>query len=180
MTEATQGALPGDDIQNQDTLQSLHFGTLEVLAEAEAWVESQGELWQEGYHFLRARGLRWRDALIATWYSLRRDDRGELPTVQALADFLGISRQRLHEIRVRKNLDEWTGLLTFIRMGGHRLAEVDERTFDAAISAEGSASDRRLYYERARVLRQEIGVGLAADDPLAALLKDLRKEDEDE
>lgn len=180
MARARQAALPGDDIQKEETLQSLHFDTLNRVAEAEQWIDTRGELWSEGYHFLRARGLRWRDALVATWYSLRKDDRGDIPTVQALADFLGISRQRVHEIRVKGQLDEWTGLLCFIRLGGHKLAEVDEQVYQAAADPDGSATDRRLFYERARVLKQEFGIS-AGDDPLAALIKDLRKEEgEDE
>ena len=171
-TQLVQPALPGEDIHKGEILHTLQ---LERVAEAEGWIGKQGELWQDSYHFLRARGLNWRSALIATWYSLKRDDRGELASVQALAEFLGITRQRVHQLIAQHNLGDWVGLLQFIRLGGYRLAEVDERSYQAASGAESSASDRRLYYERAGVLKQQINVGLG-DDPLTALLRDLRKE----
>lgn len=153
---------------------------LSRLGDADRWATIQGGFWQEGYFLLRELGLSWRSAIIATWYSLRKDDRGSLPTVASLAEFLGITDRRVRQVVVKDKLQEWTAWLIFSRLGGERLAEVDRVTFDKAAATDGTAADRRLFYERARVLQQDINLAVSKRTPVMELLAELRRaEDED-
>jgi hypothetical protein len=51
---------------------------------------------------------------------------------------------------------------------GARLAEVDERTYSAAVDSDSSASDRKLYYQRAGVWNEEATMHVvgAGDGPV--------------
>lgn len=121
----------------------------------------------DGYLALRANGWAWREALCIVWMSLGRDDRGSLATVGDLCDFLGVSRMWFYEHKARyadepapglNAWDWWAERLQLARLRGSRLAEVDEATFRRAVSAEGKAADRELYYKRAGVLVQRTEV----------------------
>lgn len=144
------------------------------LAEVEAWLEAllpdpesrwggepPARFFLESYMGLRANGWGWREALCIAWMSLGRDDRGGLNTVADLCDFLGVSRMWFYEHKTRYEnepaqglnaWDWWAERLQLARLRGHRLAEVDEATFRRAVSFDGKAADRELYYKRAGVL----------------------------
>jgi len=117
----------------------------------------------ESYMSLRANGWGWREAFCIAWQSLGRDDRGGLSSVADLCDFLGVSRMWYYEHKAKYEnepaqglnaWDWWAERLQLARLRGHRLAEVDEATFRRAVSFEGKAADRELYYKRAGVLVQ--------------------------
>lgn len=162
MNGGNQTPLPGISSQNRASVQNGH-SDLATEERIEGWLAGlTGELrapWEEGYRLLRARGLKVRDAIIAVWLSLASDDRGELTTQEALAEFLGYQRrQTIYERRVKRRLDDWAERLLILRLRGERLAEVDERTFQAAVNEEGSHQDRRLYYQRAGVFQERVEI----------------------
>ncbi len=141
---------------------------------AESWLEAQeSEWWLEDYRLLRQQGWKWKDAFCITWLSLRKGDRGTLPTVESLADWLGISRRWFYNRRAKfdgqpgpgQNLWDVTAEhLQLRRLRGSRLAEVDQVTFEQAASGEKStARDRELYYKRAGVWTDEKRVQITGD-----------------
>ena len=173
MSSQEQTVLPGLG-QNGGSEQNEHsdLATGEMI---EGWLagldEAAREPWEEGYRWLRAQGLKARDAIIAVWLSLATDDRGGLTTQQALADFLGYRRREtIYDRRVKKGLDEWAERLMILRLRGQRLAQVDERTFQAAASEEGTHQDRRLYYQRAGVLQGRLEVTGDKEAPLPVII----------
>lgn len=142
----------GDRVANQTQL----FGIgpeRKTVGELRAWLEVHASApWLEGYLFLRAQGVRHRDAMLATWLSLATDDRGDIPTREAFAELMGVSRAATYTWESRRpEIRVWAEKLQVLRLRGSRLAEVDERTYEAAAGADGSAADRKLYYQRAGV-----------------------------
>ena len=137
-----------------------------LLAELVRWMkEEAAPAWLEGYLFLRARGVRYRDAMLAVWLSLRTDDRGEVRTRGDFARLMGVARATTYGWEGRRpEVRQWAELLQVMRMRGARLAEVDERTFWAAVDEEGSATDRKLYYQRAGVWEESVGVMLREEE----------------
>ena len=134
-----------------------------TLAQLERWLREEASPdWLDGYLWLRGRGVRYRDAMLATWLSLRKDDRGELGTREDFARLMGVSRAATYAWEgKRPEIRQWAELLQVIRMRGARLAEVDERTYLAAVAAcKSTAADRKLYYQRAGVWEEELGVAL--------------------
>jgi hypothetical protein len=147
----------------------------------ERWLEEgsggEGPDWfLEGYRSLRARGWAAREAFCIAWLSLGRDDRGELGTVAELCDFLGVSRMWFYEHKARYDNEPvrgqnawewWAERLQLERLRGSRLADVDEAVYRRAVSEEGKAADRELFYKRAGVLVQRTelsaSVGQAVD-----------------
>lgn len=141
---------------------------------AEQWLESQpAGWWLEDYRYLRGQGWKWKDAFAVVWLSLRKDDRGKLPTVAAMADWLGVSRRWFYSRRSKfdgqpgpgQNLwDVMAEQLQLRRLRGSRLAQVDEVTYDKAATPEiSTARDRELYYKRAGVWQEETRVQLVGD-----------------
>jgi len=124
-----------------------------LLVELVQWMrEEAAPAWLDGYLFLKARGVRYRDAMLAVWLSLRTDDRGEVRTRGDFARLMGVARATTYGWEGRRpEIRQWAELLQVMRMRGMRLAEVDERTYWAAVDEEGSATDRKLYYQRAGV-----------------------------
>jgi hypothetical protein len=177
--QAEFSGLAVDDLYNDVNSQSAHFedrspsGAL-LMRAAERWLEDQAsEWWLEDYRVLRQQGWKWKDAFCITWLSLRKGDRGTLPTVESLADWLGISRRWFYNRRAKfdgqpgpgQNLWDVTAEhLQLRRLRGSRLAEVDQVTFEQAASAEKStARDRELYYKRAGVWTDEKRVQVVGD-----------------
>lgn len=143
-----------------------------LLVELERWMREEAPSgWLDGYLFLRARGVRYRDAMLATWLSLRTDDRGDVRTRDDFARLMGVARATTYGWEGRRpEIRQWAELLQVMRMRGARLAEIDERTFEAAVGEESSASDRKLYYQRAGVWEESVGVMLQDE---AESLRDL-------
>ncbi len=133
-----------------------------LLAELLRWMKEEASpAWLEGYLFLKARGVRYRDAMLAVWLSLAKDDRGEVETREEFARLMGVARATTYGWEARRpEIRQWAELLQVMRMRGMRLAEVDERTYWAAVNEEGSATDRKLYYQRAGVWEESVGVML--------------------
>lgn len=179
-------------------------GLVVVDEERERALASQTEEWLEGlqpsltgpqfflesYLSLRSVGWSWREAFCIGWLSLGRDDRGSLATVGDLCDFLGVSRMWFYEHKARYEhepaeglnaWDWWAERLQLARLKGQRLAEVDEAVYNRAVSGDGKAADRELYYRRARVLQsgpdvtvnvgQAVDVRQATDAELDAILR---------
>lgn len=165
--------------------------------------EAGNRFFLESYMALRANGWGWREAFCIAWMSLGRDDRGGLNSVSDLCDYLGVSRMWFYEHKAKYEnepaqglnaWDWWAERLQLARLRGHRLAEVDEATFKRAISGDGKAADRELYYKRAGVLVQRsevsatvgqvVDVAALTDDELDAILASNRKalavDDEDD
>lgn len=136
--------------------QSAGTTTVDALEE---WFDQAAEpSWKEGYDFLKSRGVRHRYAALAVWLSLSSDDRGDIQTRDDFARLMGVSRSTTYDWEKKQPVREWAEKLQVMRLRGARLAEVDERTFLAATSVEGSASDRKLYYQRAGVWEDRVGV----------------------
>ena len=136
----------------------------------EAWIDSlPAKLkasWAEGYLYLRTvRGASPHDAMLAVWMSVASFDRGDLKSRDDFSAFIGVSRAVTYQWeRRRPQIRAWVEELQFMRLHGARLAEVDERTYLAAIGESGAASDRKLYYERAGVLKSEGKLKLVGGD----------------
>jgi len=171
-------------------------GREQALAkQAEQWLETLRPgggpgLFLDSYLSLRSVGWAWREAFCIAWLSLGRDDRGNLASVGDLCDFLGVSRMWFYEHKSRYEhepaqglnaWDWWAERLQLSRLRGQRLAEVDEAVYSRAVSEEGKAADRELYYRRARVLQagpdvtvnvgQSVDVRQATDAELDAILR---------
>lgn len=137
--------------------QASQAGTVTVPA-IEEWLQGRPE-WLEGYLFLRSKGVRYRDAMLAVWLSLSKDDRGEVATRDEFAKIMGVSRASTYEWETKRpEIRQWAEFLQVQRLRGMRLAEVDEAAYQAAISEKGTASDRQLYYKRAGVWEDRVGV----------------------
>lgn len=141
---------------------------------AEQWMAGQAvQWWLEDYRYLRSQGWKWKDALCVVWLSLRKDDRGDVGTVEALTDWLGVSRRWYYSRRGKfdgqpgpgQNLwDVMAEQLQIRRLRGARLAEVDEVTYEKAVDRKGTTwRDRELYYKRAGALQEESRVQIVGD-----------------
>ena len=166
-----------------DNSQFAHFGGelpdrsptgVMLLRGAERWLEEQAaDWWLADYRLLRSQGWKWKDAFCIVWVSLRKDDRGKLPTIDALTDWLGVSRRWFYNRRGKfdnqpgpgQNLWELTAEhLQLRRLRGGRLAEVDEVTYSKASHTQDStARDRELYYKRAGVWQDEQRIQLVGE-----------------
>jgi len=138
-----------------------------TLAQIEAWLraEAPSPAWLDGYLWLRGRGVRYRDAMLATWLSLRRDDRGDVATRSDFARLMGVQRSTTYCWEGRRpEIRQWAELLQVMRMRGARLAEVDERSYSSAAGDKSTAADRKLYYQRAGVWEEDLGLRLVEDE----------------
>ena len=142
------------DGEQLELFEPVEPGERLTLETWESWLDehSPSPLWYEGYWLLRARGVRFRYAALAVWLSLRSDDRGEIQTRSDFANLMGVGRRTTYDWEKRQPVRKWEEMLRLLRLRGSRLAEVDEQTYQAAISEKGGSSDRRLYYQRAGVL----------------------------
>lgn len=119
----------------------------------------------EGYLFLRSQGIAYRDAMLAMWLSLSTDDRGDTPTRQEFANVMGVARATTYQWEARRpEIRDYAEMLRVMRLRGTRLAEVDERSYEAASGIESSASDRKLYYQRAGVWDEETTLHVVGKD----------------
>lgn len=175
----------------------LHSDAGRRLGDGALGTAALSQFFLESYETLKATGWAWREAFCIAWLSLGRDDRGGLETVNALCDFLGVSRMWYYEHKARYDneparglnaWDWWAERLQLARLRGSRLAEVDEAVYQKAVSGMGKAADRELYYKRAGVLvnRSEVSASIGqtvdvaelTDDELDALLaRDRQKAD---
>jgi hypothetical protein len=151
------------------------------LAEWEVWLDEHAPspLWYDGYQLLRAQGVRFRYAALAVWLSLRSDDRGDIRTRADFANLMGVARATTYQWEERQPVRKWAELLRLIRLRGSRLSEVDERTYEAAKSIEGGASDRKLYYQRAGVWTEARTLHLVGADDGPVEYTDVTKEEID-
>jgi DNA-binding XRE family transcriptional regulator len=152
-------------------------GTTTVDALEEWFDETASPSWKEGYDFLKSRGVRHRYAALAVWLSLSTDDRGDIQTREDFARLMGVSRSTTYDWEKKHPVREWAQALQVMRLRGARLAEVDERTYRAAISANGSATDRKLYYQRAGVWEDRVGVRPVDPDDGPAAYEDVTDEE---
>ena len=134
----------------------------------------QMAMWVDGYQALRALGVRHYYASLAVWLSLSRDDRGEVRTREDFARLMGVSRSTTYQWEERKPIREWAEWLRLRRLCGHRLAEVDERTYLAAAGEDSSASDRKLYYQRSGVWEDQSRLTLVGDEEADAVQQEQR------
>jgi hypothetical protein len=153
-----------------DTVPETESPIKKSRQDLEAWIDALPDkskaAWVEGYLYLRTvHGASPHDAMLAVWMSVASYDRGDLKSRDDFSAFIGVSRAVTYQWeRRRPQIREWVEELQFMRLHGARLAEVDERTYLAAIGTDGSASDRKLYYERANVLKAEGKLKLVGGD----------------
>ena len=144
--------------------------------DCEDWVDAVGGRFEEAYRWMRSKtGWRPGPCFTAAWLSLHKDDRGSLRTFEALAEWLGVARGTVYGWRVNYKLDEWSEILRLQQLRGDRLGEVDRVTYNEAIDAESSVDARRLYYQRAGVLNQDVTIrDLTEQQRMEQWLEELR------
>lgn len=152
-------------------------------SQVERWLSKARAAWRDGYDYLMATkpDLKYYDALLAVWLSCGKDDRGSVKTREDFADFIGVSRAVTYQWQDRRpEILEWVQELVELRLGGSRLADVDERTYQKAQARNGTPADRRLFYERAKVLGASLRVKVSGDEdddtPVAVDLSDAKLE----
>jgi hypothetical protein len=130
------------------------------LKNMDGWDAYEGGRFEEGYRFLRAAtNFDPGPCFVGAWMSLSKDDRGEkLSTWPKLAAWLCIARQTCYNWRAQFELDEWAELLRLMELRGEKLGDVDRVTYLQAIDSDAPVDARRLYYQRAGVMGQEITV----------------------
>ena len=101
----------------------------------------------EAYRTLRGLGNRALDCVVGAWLATGAKGRGELRTLKSLAEALGKDRTTVY--RASDRMRNVAGGLAMSWLA-ERVPDVDEATYHAAISAEGTAADRKLFYQRAR------------------------------
>lgn len=107
-----------------------------------------GERFWESYRSLRGKGYRWLDAIVGGWLATGAKGRGQLRTLKSLAEALGRHRHTIYTAVERVQAAANALALSWL---AERVPDVDEATYHAAISMEGTAADRKLFYQRARV-----------------------------
>ena len=151
-------------------------------AQIEGWIDHEGGRFEEAYYYLRAT-TRFKSGVcfVGAWLSLSEDDRGDLDGVGKLANWLGISRWTVNAWRVDFLLDDWAEQLRLMQLHGLQLGKVDEVTYKQAIKPESPVDARRLYYQRAGVLGQEITLHTRTQkEKMAEWLQALRDEGDDD
>ena len=137
-------------------------------SQIERWLGQRTPAWREGYDFLIASqpGIRYYDALLAVWLSVSKKDRGKLKTQQEFADFVGVSRAVTYQWMSRRpEILEWARELVELRFSSTRVADVDERTYQKASGTKSSPAWVKLFYQRAGILMEEMGLHhMGADD----------------
>jgi len=134
----------------------------------ERWLGQRTPAWREGYDFLMATkpGIRYYDALLAVWLSVGKHDRGKLKTQLEFADAIGVSRAVTYQwIDRRPEILKWAQELTEIWFSSSRVHDVDERTYQKASGTKSSPAWAKLFYQRAGILMEEMGLHhMFADD----------------
>ena len=146
------------------------------------WTVEKGGRFEEAYRYLRATvGMPSEVAFVCAWMSLSRDDRGEdLRTWTQLENWLCVSRESIYKWRNDYLLDEWAEQLRLLALRGQPLGEVDRVTYLQAIDPSAPVEARRLFYQRAGVLGQDITVhDKTQKEKLDDWLLELRQMDED-
>lgn len=148
----------------------------------ETWTTTVGGRFEEAYRYLRATTqFDPPVSFLGAWLSLNKDDRGELPSWDSLANFLAVSLRCLYTYRTEFQLDEWAAQLRLMELHGYQLGEVDRITYIAAVDPESPVDARRLYYQRAGVLGQDITVHTRSQkEKLHDWLSELRGVGQDE
>jgi hypothetical protein len=148
--------------------------------DTEGWAEAIGGRFEEAYRLLRSYGFRPKDSFIGAWLSCHKDDRGSLSTVGELADWLGIARQTVYNHIKKHRLNEWAEQLRLLQLRGDALGEVDRVALAQARDPEAPVAARRLYYERAGVLKEQVDIEVIGDETrFERLLQDLRDAEDD-
>jgi len=123
--------------------------------QVERWL-GQRPAWREGYDFLMATkaGIRYYDALLATWLSVGKDDRGTLQTRDDFARFIGVSRAVTYQWQERRpEILDWARELVELRFDSSKIAAVDGRVIQKATARKTTTQWVRLFYERAGLLK---------------------------
>ena len=150
----------------------LEFGHIEN------WVNSVNGRFEEAYRYLRGvTNFRPAVCFVGAWMSLSNDDRGEsLHTWTLLANWLGVSRTTLYNWRGEFSLDDWAAQLRLMELHGEQLGEVDRVTYLQAIDMKSPVDARRLYYQRAGVLGQDVTIhDKTQKEKMDEWLKELRE-----
>lgn len=102
----------------------------------------------ESYAQIRQRGYECRHAAVGAWLAIGNRSRGKTATQEQMGEMLGYSRRQVQRIA-----GELGALVNEIRMQWwqDRIPDVDDATYHAATGMDGTAADRKLAYQRARV-----------------------------
>ena len=132
----------------------------------EEWIASAPAMLRETFEFLKANKVHYRMAFLLAWNSCAEDDRGAIKTRDDFARFMGVCRQVTYQWINRFGRVEykcWLEDIHRMRMLGSRMAQVDQCTYEAAVSPAGKAVDRELFYKRAGVWKDNGRVELVGD-----------------
>lgn len=132
----------------------------------------------ECYERLRGQRYPVEQALAGAWYSLGIRARGQYTTVAAFAELIERSRQTVQNWLKTESELRAAAIALRSEYWTDRIQDIDEATFNAAISSDGTAADRKLAYQRAGVrLTGEEGEGT---DPWQDALAQARRDAEAE
>ena len=136
---------------------------------------SPGERFWEVYRGLRAQGYKTLDAIVGAWQATGAKGRGSLRTLKSLAEALGVNRHTVY--RAKERTEKIVGGLVMSWLL-ERVPDVDEALYRAALSLDGTAADRKLFYQRARVSLS--GEEAEPVDQWAQLLEQAREQSEEQ
>lgn len=142
------------------------------------WMEKTGGRFEEAYHHMRAlTGFSPEVCMLGAWMSLGADDRGEkLRHWSDITAWLSTTRPTISRWRSDYRLDEWAEQLRLIELRGQPLGEVDRVTYLQAVDPNAPVDARRLFYQRAGVLGQDITVhDTTQKEKLTGWLSELRE-----
>lgn len=152
----------GDD----DTAHEVHIdkGERAILAKLQDNRRISPRFWIV-YQQLRSKGHAPEVSVIGAWYGMGKHAPTGIGTQAQLAQVLGI-----HRVTVIRNLNKVRAFVLSLRGDwfAQRVMDVDEAAYEAAISVEGSARDRELFYRLAKgagvdVKLESEGAGIASD-----------------
>lgn len=125
------------------------------------------------YRNLRGRGFGIDDSVIGAWKTCGHRARGKVPTQQALSALLG--KERTTFWRRWQNAElQATAFALGEDWWKERIPDIDEAVYRAAVFSEGTAADRKLAYQRAKVPLS--GEDAEAVDPWADAITKAREQ----
>jgi len=158
-----------------------------TLTELDEWLKSAPVEWRDRLRYFVACGVPKDKAFIPAWWSLPKDARkaGNLGTLSALADWLGVSRETLDKWENQEYGEPPISLRDMGRQA--RIRRMDEFGPDVDMAliqqlegGEASAGHYKLYYDIVSITRDEHTLHLvgAGDGPIEVKRADELSDDE--